>query len=71
MFSPEELLVCNCGAKMFPNISTGDADGYAWSCITVGCGDYNAYEIEVEDLTAVGIPEWFAIQIVNYFDMTN
>lgn len=56
---------------MFPNISTGDADGYAWSCITVGCGDYNAYEIEVEDLTAVGIPEWFAIQIVNYFDMTN
>jgi hypothetical protein len=51
---------------MFPNISTGDEEGYGWSCTTIGCGDYSAPEIDAEDFIAVGVPEWVANRLVTF-----
>ena len=57
----ETVIECdNCHAPMLPNVSTWDSEGCAWICVTPSCGDYTGDELETEDLTAVGVPEWVA-----------
>ena len=67
-FTRATVCECNCGAPMFPNISTGDEDGYGWTCTVISCGDYTAPELEPEDLVAVGVPEWVAINLVTLIE---
>jgi hypothetical protein len=59
---------CGCGEPMFPNISTGDEEGYGWICTVIDCGDYTAPELEPEDLIAVGVPEWVANNLVSLIE---
>jgi hypothetical protein len=62
-FNLEDVLICICGKPMIPNISTGDEDGYGWSCTNHFCKDWTGGEIEAEDLIACGCPEWLAERI--------
>jgi hypothetical protein len=62
----DTVVLCDpCGQPMLPNVSTLDGEGCAWICLTVGCADYTAEELEFEDLTAVGVPYWVANQIAS------
>ena len=63
-FDFRNVLICQCGNYMLPNISTEDSEGLAWICLRSGCGDYTASELETEDLEAVGVPSWLARQLV-------
>ena len=61
----DTVIVCDaCKEPMLPNLSTWDEEGCVWICLTVGCSDYTAEELDIEDLTAVGVPEWVASRIV-------
>jgi hypothetical protein len=62
-FTLATVIVCTCGEPMIPNISTGDDDGYGWSCTNLSCGDFAGGEIEADDLIACGCPEWLARRI--------
>lgn len=63
-FDFRNVLICQCGDFMFPNMSTEDSEGLAWICVRFGCGDYTANELEAEDLEALGVPNWIARQLV-------
>ena len=68
-FPVEDCVVCDfCKKPMIPNLSTGDEDGYAWSCLTIGCKDYHGDELEAEDLEACGCPSWLTSLLVAPFD---
>ena len=54
-------LVCECSWLMFPNVSTGDNEGYLWICMNPNCTEWNASELEAEDLEALGVPNWVAV----------
>lgn len=62
-FTLEDVVVCDCGCPMIPNISTLDEDGYAWSCTNGTCGNFTGGEIQAEDLIACGCPEWLAYRL--------
>lgn len=65
----ETVIVCDgCNRPMLPNVSTLDNEGCAWICLTPNCSDFTGDEIEVEDLTAVGVPEWVAELLAALFD---
>lgn len=68
MWTRDTVVTCICDQPMFPNISTGDEEGFGWSCTTIGCGDYTANEIQAEDLVAVGVPEWVANRLVTFIE---
>jgi hypothetical protein len=67
-FKLEDVVTCNCGAPMIPNVSTGDEDGYGWSCTNLSCGDWTGGEIEADDLIVCGCPEWLAVRIAALAD---
>jgi hypothetical protein len=69
-FGLADVMYCNCGNPMIPNISTGDEDGYGWSCTNFKCGDWSGGEIEAEDLIACGCPEWLAERLAKLSDVT-
>lgn len=74
----EDLMVCEgCDKVMLPNLSTWDSapldddgtvEGCGWICTTYGCREWSGYELEVEDLTVLGVPEWLANRIVELAD---
>lgn len=68
IFTRETVVECDCGSPMLPNISTGDYDGYGWICLNTNCDDYTANEIETEDLIAVGVPGWIAIELAGLIE---
>ena len=45
---------------MVPNVSTLDDDGCGWICLSPGCPDLAAGELEAEDLVEAGVPEALA-----------
>ena len=58
-----ELLavICDsCGEPMVPNVSTLDDDGCGWICLSPGCPELAAGELEAEDLVEAGVPEALA-----------
>lgn len=68
-FNAKTVAVCDhCLQPMTPNISTGDEDGYGWTCYTIDCPDYNGTEVEPEDLIACGCPDWLANLLVGYIE---
>lgn len=68
-FTETTVAYCDhCLHPMTPNISTGDEEGFGWTCYTFDCPDYNGTEVEVEDLTACGCPEWLAERLVTLID---
>ena len=40
---------------MVPNVSTLDADGCLWICLSPGCPELAAGELEAEDLAGAGV----------------
>ena len=40
----------SCGEPMVPNVSTLDDDGCGWICLSPGCPELAAGELEAEDL---------------------
>lgn len=62
-FDMSNVVICTCEKPMIPNLSTGDEDGYGWTCTTLWCGEWAGGEIEAEDLIACGCPEWLARRI--------
>lgn len=77
----EDLPTCSgCSKVMIPNLSTWDSapfdddgtvEGCGWICTTSGCREWSGFEIEVEDLTVLGVPEWLADRIVEIADMVD
>lgn len=68
----DTVVICDsCNAPMLPNVSTLDSDGCAWLCATPNCADYSGDELEIEDLTAVGVPEWVAVWVANLAESLN
>jgi hypothetical protein len=68
-WTADTVVLCDgCGQPMLPNVSTLDDEGCAWICLTLGCSDYTAEELEFEDLTAVGVPYWVANQITKLIE---
>ena len=45
----------SCGEPMLPNVSTLDADGCGWICLSPGCPELAAGELEAEDLAGAGV----------------
>lgn len=62
-FELKDVIVCDCGEPMLPNLSTEDSEGMAWNCTNSSCRDFTGGEIEAEDLIACGVPEWVAHRI--------
>jgi hypothetical protein len=50
----------SCGAPMVPNVSTLDADGCGWICLSPGCPELAAGELEAADLVEAGVPQALA-----------
>jgi len=50
----------SCGEPMVPNVSTLDDDGCGWICLSPGCPELAAGELEAEDLVEAGVPEALA-----------
>jgi len=50
----------SCGEPMVPNVSTLDDDGCGWICLSPGCPELAAGELEAEDLVEAGVPEELA-----------
>ena len=46
----------SCGEPMVPNVSTLDDDGCGWICLSPGCPELAAGELEAEDLVEAGVP---------------
>ena len=45
----------SCGEPMVPNVSTLDDDGCGWICLSPGCPELAAGELEAEDLSGAGL----------------
>ena len=50
----------SCGEPMVPNVSTLDDDGCGWICLSPGCPELAAGELEAADLVEAGVPEALA-----------
>jgi hypothetical protein len=61
-FSDELLAVTcdSCGEPMVPNVSTLDSGGCGWICLSSGCPELAAGELEAGDLVEAGVPEALA-----------
>ena len=58
------------GEPMVSNVSTLDADGCGWICLSPGCPELAAGELEAEDLVEAGVPEALAgrlARLVNHY----
>jgi hypothetical protein len=53
---------------MVPNVSTLDADGCLWICLSPGCPELAAGELEAEDLVEAGVPEALAGRLARLVD---
>ncbi len=53
---------------MVPNVSTLDADGCGWICLSPGCPELAAGELEAEDLVEAGVPEALAGRLARLVD---
>jgi hypothetical protein len=53
---------------MVPNVSTLDADGCGWICLSPGCPEPAAGELEAEDLVEAGVPEALAGRLARLVD---
>ena len=58
----------SCGEPMVPNVSTLDADGCVWICLSPGCPELAAGELEAEDLVEAGVPEALAGRLARLVD---
>ena len=58
----------SCGEPMVPNVSTLDADGCLWICLSPGCPELAAGELEAEDLVEAGVPEALAGRLARLVD---
>jgi len=58
----------SCGEPMVPNVSTLDADGCLWICLSPGCPELAAGELEAEDLAEAGVPEALAGRLARLVD---
>jgi hypothetical protein len=69
LWTLETVVKCDeCNCPMLPNVSTWDSEGCAWICATPSCGDYSGDELDADDLTAVGVPEWVAVWLVAHIE---
>ena len=67
----DELLTVacdSCGAPMVSNVSTLDDDGCGWICLSPGCPELAAGELEAEDLVEVSVPEALAGRLARLID---
>jgi hypothetical protein len=53
---------------MVPNVSTLDDDGCGWICLSPGCPELAAGELEAEDLVEAGVPEALAGRLARLVD---
>jgi hypothetical protein len=53
---------------MVPNVSTLDGDGCGWICLSPGCPELAAGELEAEDLVEAGVPEALAGRLARLVD---
>jgi hypothetical protein len=58
----------SCGEPMVPNVSTLDDDGGGWICLSPGCPELAAGELEAEDLVEAGVPEALAGRLARLID---
>ena len=58
----------SCGAPMVPNVSTLDDDGCGWICLSPGCPELAAGELEAEDLVEAGAPQALAGRLARLVD---
>jgi len=58
----------SCGEPMVPNVSTLDEDGCGWICLSPGCPELAAGELEAEDLAEAGVPEALAGRLARLVD---
>ncbi len=58
----------SCGESMVPNVSTLDDDGCGWICLSPGCPELAAGELEAEDLVEAGVPEALAGRLARLID---
>ena len=58
----------SCGEPMVPNVSTLDDDGCLWICLSPGCPELAAGELEAEDLVEAGVPEALAGRLARLVD---
>jgi hypothetical protein len=58
----------SCGESMVPNVSTLDDDGCGWICLSPGCPELAAGELEAEDLAEAGVPEALAGRLARLVD---
>jgi hypothetical protein len=58
----------SCGEPMVSNVSTLDADGCGWICLSPGCPELPAGELEAEDLVEAGVPEALAGRLARLVD---
>jgi hypothetical protein len=58
----------SCGEPMVPNVSTLDADGCLWICLSPGCPELTAGELQAEDLVEAGVPEALAGRLARLVD---
>ena len=58
----------SCGEPMVPNVSTLDDDGCGWICLSPGCPELAAGELEAEDLVEAGVPEALAGRLARLVD---
>jgi hypothetical protein len=53
---------------MVPNVSTLDDDGCGWICLSPGCPELAAGELEAEDLVEAGVPQALAGRLARLID---
>jgi hypothetical protein len=58
----------SCGEPMVPNVSTLDADGCGWICLSPGCPELTAGELAAEDLVEAGVPKALAGRLARLID---
>jgi hypothetical protein len=58
----------SCGEPMVPNVSTLDDDGCGWICLSPGCPELAAGELEAEDLMEAGVPQALAGRLARLVD---
>ena len=58
----------SCREPMVPNVSTLDDDGCGWICLSPGCPELAAGELEAEDLVEAGVPEALAGRLARLID---
>lgn len=60
----------SCRQPMVPNVSTLDADGCLWTCLSPGCPELTAGDLEARDLVEAGVPEALAGRLARLVDPT-